>query len=94
MGNADSKSNSSSQSDGIMGHNILSDINKWLSLTYKHRLYRFAVFGCLGFLFTFIGTLMIFPMNLVGFAVCYTFGNIFMMLATLCAQCFKSAVTV
>lgn len=59
------------------------NIGKYFSLSYEQRLYGFGIFCAIGLLLSLIGTILIFTMNITGFAVTYTFGSISMIFATL-----------
>lgn len=59
------------------------NFGSYFSLTYKQRIYCFGLFFCLGLLFSILGTIMIFFIDLKGFAIAYSLGNICMILATL-----------
>lgn len=59
------------------------NFGKYFELTYKQRILGFGILAITGILFSMIGTFLLFSLNLVGFAIMYTFGNISMVFATL-----------
>lgn len=59
------------------------NFGKYFKLSLEHRIYAFVIFGVIGVLLSLIGTLTLFAMNYVMFAILYTFGSISMVLATL-----------
>lgn len=59
------------------------NFGKYFSLSYEQRLYGFGIFCALGIILSLTGTIMIFTMNITGFAVTYTLGSVSMILATL-----------
>ncbi|VBB17570.1 Vesicle transport protein SFT2B [Yasminevirus sp. GU-2018] len=59
------------------------NIGKQFSLSYTQRMYGFGGFFALGVLFSLIGTLMIFSMQLTAFAIFYTLGGISSIIASL-----------
>jgi hypothetical protein len=59
------------------------NFGKYFKLSYEQRLYGFGIFAIIGILLSFIGTLTLFSMQLVTFAILYTLGKISMVLATL-----------
>jgi hypothetical protein len=58
------------------------NFGSYYSLTYKQRIYGFGIFFVLGLLFSVLGSIMIFIVNLTGFATTYSMGNICMIVAT------------
>ena len=68
-----------SQQDDDDGFNL----GKYFKLSYETRIYGFIGCACIGILLSFIGTMMLFSVNITGFAIFYSFGNIAMIFATL-----------
>lgn len=68
-----------SDSDSSDGCNF----GHYFKLSYKTRLYLFVGFAVIGLILSVIGTMLLFTLKIVPFAILYTFGNISMILATL-----------
>lgn len=84
--------NNDNNNAGLMGSFNLFRINdsddefnfgKYFSLSLEERMYAFGIFFTLGAILSIIGIILIFFLNLIGFAITYTFGNICMIIATL-----------
>jgi len=58
------------------------NIGKCFKLSYEQRFYGFIMFSGIGMFLSFIGTLLLFSMKLVEFAITYSFGSICMIMAT------------